>query len=134
MLNFITESAERFGLHLSPKKCELICFHHPRTVNKTAISQITLAGEVLKWKSTVVYLGSGISEDGRTTAAVKHRICHAESVVERLNERVFRRRAVSPHLKGTLSVLLYLCLCSTDYNTAHLVLVIGGALMATFCI
>ena len=100
MLNFITESAERFGLHLSPKKCELICFHHPRTVDKTAISQITLAGEVLKWKSTVVYLGSRISEDGRTTVAVKHRICCAESVVERLNERVFQRRAVSSHLKG----------------------------------
>jgi len=100
MLNFITENAEPFGLRLSPKKCELICFHRPGTVDKTSLPQISVSNEVLKWKSTVVYLGSRISEDGRTISAVKHRVCCAESVVDRLNERVFRRRGVGARLKG----------------------------------
>lgn len=100
MLNFITESAEPFGLRLSPKKCELICFHRPGSVNKNVLPQITVSDKVLQWKTTVVYLGSRISEDGKTISAVKHRICCAESVVERLNARVFRRRAVGARLKG----------------------------------
>ena len=100
MLNFLVTTAEPFGLRLSPKKCELICFHRPGSVNKSVLPQISVAGEVLKWKTTVVYLGSRLSEDGKTTAAVKHRTCCAESVVERLNERVFRRRSVSARLKG----------------------------------
>jgi len=100
MLNFLVTTAEPFGLRLSPKKCELICFHRPGSVDKSMLPQISVAGEVLKWKSTVVYLGSRLSEDGKTTAAVKHRICCAESVVERLNERVFRRRSVCAQLKG----------------------------------
>jgi hypothetical protein len=86
MLNFLVMTVEPFGLRLSPKKCELICFHRPGSFDKSALPQISVAGEVLKWKSTVVYLGSCLSEDGKTTAAVKHRICGAESVVEWLNE------------------------------------------------
>ena len=35
-----------------------------------------------------------------TLAAIKHRICCAETIVKRLNPRVFRRRAVSNQLKG----------------------------------
>ncbi len=100
MLNFITKSAEPFGLRLSPKKCELICFHRPGSVNKDELPRITVSDEVLQWKPTVVYLGSRISEDGKTISAVKHRICCAESVVERMNVRVFRRRAVGARLKG----------------------------------
>ena len=100
MLNFLVATAEPFGLRLSPKKCELICFHRPGSIDKTALPQIYVAGEPLKWKSTVVYLGSRLAEDGKTTAAVKHRICCAESVVERLNKRVFRRRSVGGRLKG----------------------------------
>ena len=72
MLNFITENGEPFGLRLSPSKCELICFHRPGTVDKTALPQISVANQVLKWKSTVVYLGSRILEDGKTISAVKH--------------------------------------------------------------
>ena len=41
-----------------------------------------------------------ISEDGRSISAVKHRVCCAESVVDRLNERVFLRRGVGARLKG----------------------------------
>ena len=100
MLNFLIATAEPFGLRLSPKKCELICFHRPGSIDKSVLPQIYVAGEALQWKSTVVYLGSRLSEDGKTTAAVKHRICCAESVVERLNKRVFRRRSVCARLKG----------------------------------
>ena len=35
-----------------------------------------------------------------TLVAVKHRICCAESVVKRLNDRIFQRRAVNSKLKG----------------------------------
>ena len=100
MLNYITECVEPFGLRLSPKKCELICFHRLGSVDKDALPQITVANELLKWKTSVVYLGSRISEDGKTIAAVKHRICCAESVVERLNARVFHRRSVGARLWG----------------------------------
>ena len=100
MLNFITEKSEPFGLRLSPSKCELICFHRPGTVDKTTLPQISVSNQILKWKPTVVYLGSRISEHGKTLEAVKHRVCCAESVVDRLNERVFRRRGVGARLKG----------------------------------
>ena len=100
MLNYLVATAEPFGLRLSPKKCELICFHRLGSIDKAALPQIYVATEPLKWKSTVVYLGSRLAEDGNTTAAVKHRICCAESVVERLNKRVFRRRTVGGRLKG----------------------------------
>ena len=93
-------TAEPFGLRLSPKKCELICFHRPGSIDKAALPQIHVSSELLKWKSAVVYLGSRLAEDGSTTEAVKHRICCAESVVERLNKRVFRRRTVGGRLKG----------------------------------
>ena len=55
---------------------------------------------ILKWKESVVYLGSSISEDGKTSPAIKHRICCADSVVKRLNKRVFQRRSVPASLKG----------------------------------
>ena len=100
MLDFLVTTAEPFGLRLSPKKCELICFHRPGSIDKAALPQIHVSSELLKWKSAVVYLGSRLAEDGSTTEAVKHRICCAESVVERLNKRVFRRRTVGGRLKG----------------------------------
>jgi len=59
-----------------------------------------LGDTVVPWKSSVVYLGSHFAEDGKTLNAVKHRICCAESVVSRLNTRVFRRREVGYHPKG----------------------------------
>ena len=100
MLDYIVATGEPFGLRLSAKKCELICFHRPGTVDKSTLPEVSVAGEILKWKSSVVYLGSCISEDGKTAPAIKHRICCAESVVERLNKRVFRRRSVPARLKG----------------------------------
>ena len=100
MLNFIVDSATPFGLRLSPSKCELICFHRPGTVDKAALPQIVVGCNTLKWKSSVVYLGSRVAEDGSTVCAIKHRICCAETVVKRLNERVFSRRSVSDKLKG----------------------------------
>ena len=100
MLNFLVETAEPFGLRLSPKKCELICFHRPGTVNKAALPQISVGGMILPWKKSVVYLGSCIAEDGNTLTAIKHRICCAESVIKRLNGRVFCRRSVDNKLKG----------------------------------
>ena len=89
-----------FGLRLSAKKCELICFHRPGTVDKSTLPEVSVAGKILKWKSSVVYLGSCISEDGKTAPAIKHIVCSAESVVEHLNKRVFRRRSVPARLKG----------------------------------
>ena len=100
MLDYIVATGEPFGLRLSTKKCELICFHRPGTVDKSTLAEVSVAGEILKWKSSVVYLGSCISEDGKMVPAIKHRICCAESVVECLNKRVFRRRSVPARLKG----------------------------------
>ena len=37
MLNFIVDTARPFGLNLSPKKCELICFHRLGSVNKNVL-------------------------------------------------------------------------------------------------
>ena len=100
MLNFLVETAAPFGLRLSPAKCELICFHRPGTVDKARLPQVTVGGKILSWKQSVVYLGSCFSEHGITLVAVKHRICCAESVVNRLNDRVFQRRGVNSKLKG----------------------------------
>ena len=100
MLDYIVATGESFVLRLSAKKCELICFHRPGTVDKSTLPEVSVAREILKWKSSVVYLGSCISEDGKTAPAIKHRICCAESVVERFNKRVFRRRSVPARLKG----------------------------------
>ena len=61
---------------------------------------IRLNDIIVPWKSSVVYLGSRFAEDCSTLSTVKHRICCAESVVTRLNPRVFRRRAVDQLLKG----------------------------------
>ena len=101
MLNFIISTAAPFGLRLSPSKCELICFHRPGTVDKNLLPVIYVGDTALSWKKSVVYLGSNISEDGSTLVAVKHRICCAETVVKRLNSRVFSRRAIPNLLKGT---------------------------------
>ena len=100
MLNFLVETASPFGLRLSPAKCELICFHRPGTVDKGTLPVVTVGGKELSWKSSVVYLGSCVAEDGNTIAAIKHRMCCAESVVKRLNDRVFQRRSVHSKLKG----------------------------------
>ena len=100
MLNFIVETATPFGLRLSPAKCELICFHRPGTVDKNTLPIVTVGGKVLSWKTSVLYLGSRIAEDGKTLVAVKHRICCAEEVVKRLNSRLPQRRAINSKLKG----------------------------------
>ena len=100
MLTFLADTAEPFGLRLAPHKCELICFHRPGTVNKGTLPRVNVGDKILQWKSTVVYLGSTFSEDGNTLSALKHRICCAESIVTRLNDRVFCRRTVSDRLKG----------------------------------
>ena len=100
MLNFIINTAEPFGLRLSPKKCELICFHRSGSIDKNALPQITLSGVTIPWKSSVIYLGSCFAEDGKTLPVLKHRICCANTVVERLNNRVFCRRGVNAKLKG----------------------------------
>ena len=100
MLDFLISSAAPFGLRLSPDKCELICFHRPGSVNKALLPVVTVGDKVLKWKVSVIYLGSCFSEHGSTLVAVKHRICCAETVVKRLDERVFQRRGVNSLLKG----------------------------------
>ena len=100
MLNFIVENAAPFGLRLSPAKCELICFHRTGSIDKSLLPQIQVTGKILSWKSSVVYLGSRIAEDGNTMAAIKHRICCAETVVKQLNDRVFARTSVGNKLKG----------------------------------
>ena len=73
-------TAEPFGQILSPKKCKLF-----GSIDKAALPQIQVSTELMKRKRAVVYLGSRLADDGSTTEAVKHRICCAESVVERLN-------------------------------------------------
>ena len=61
---------------------------------------IKLGDHVLPWKTSVIYLGSLFREDGNVLAAIKHRICCAESIVDRLNVRVFRPRAITHAIKG----------------------------------
>ena len=61
---------------------------------------VKLGEKIIPWKSSVIYLGSLFTDDGNSLAAVKHRICCAETIVKRLNPRVFRRRAVNNRLKG----------------------------------
>ena len=100
MLDFIINTASPFGLRLSPAKCELICFHRPGTVDKSTLPAVVVGDKTLSWKSSVVYLGSRIAEDGSTLVAIKHRICCAEEVVKRLGTRVFQRRGVQAKLKG----------------------------------
>ena len=100
MLDFLGDNAVPFGLRLAPQKCELICFHRPGTVDKSKLPQITVGTHILQWKKSVVYLGSRLAEDGSMLSAIKHRVCCAKSVVERLNARVFCRRSVSNSLKG----------------------------------
>ena len=100
MLNYLSETALPLGLRLAPQKCELICFHRPGTIDKNSLPQVKLGDHIIPWKSSVVYLGSRFAEDGRTLAALKHRICCAETVVTRLNRRVFGRRSVEGKLKG----------------------------------
>ena len=100
MLDFIVTSAAPFGLRLSPDKCELICFHRPGTVNKAMLQVVSVGNKELSWKASVVYLGSCFSEHGATLVAIKHRVCCAETIVKRLNDRVFQRRGVTALLKG----------------------------------
>jgi hypothetical protein len=100
MITYLSDTALPLGLRLAPQKCELICFHRPGTIDKNTLPQIKLGDHIVPWKASVVYLGSRFAEDNCTLAAVKHRICCADSVVKRLNPRVFCRRAVGGHLKG----------------------------------
>ena len=100
MLIYLCDTALPLGLRLAPQKCELICFHRPGTIDKNTLPEIKLGEHIVPWKTSVVYLGSRFTEDGSVLAAVKHRVCCAESVVKRLNARVFCRRAVGGHLKG----------------------------------
>ena len=100
MLTYLSQTALPLGLRLAPTKCELIVFHRLGTVNKTTLPTVKLGETVIPWKSSVIYLGSLFREDGSSLAATKHRICCAETVVKRLNTRVFRRRGVSNRLKG----------------------------------
>ena len=67
--------------------------------------QISSSTGIRRWydlavEEIVVYLGSCIAEDGNTLVAIKHRICCAETVVKRLNPRVFCRHSVDNKLKG----------------------------------
>ena len=113
MLTYLSDTALPLGLRLAPEKCELICFHRPGTINKNNLPQIKLGDHILPWKSSVVYLGSRFAEDNRTLTAITHRICCADSVVKRLNPRVFARKSVGGRLKGrfiasaVLASLLY---------------------------
>ena len=100
MIDFLATTAAPFGLRLAPQKCELICFHRIGTIDKNQLPVIKLGETVVPWKTSVVYLGSRFVEDCRTLPSVKHRICCAESVITRLNSRVFKRRAVDQKLKG----------------------------------
>ena len=65
-----------------------------------ASPRVSVGDRVLPWTQSVVYLGSRIAEDGNTLVAVKHRICCAETVIKRLNKRVFSRRNIDAKLKG----------------------------------
>ena len=113
MVTFIAETALPFGLRLAPQKCELICFHRPGSVDKSMLPRVVLGDKVIPWKSSVVYLGSRFAEHGGTLSAIKHRICCAETVVTRLNNRVFKRRSINGKIKGqfvssaVLASLLY---------------------------
>ena len=100
MLTYLSDTALPLGLRLAPEKCELICFHRPGTIVKNTLPVVKLGDYVVPWKSSVVYLGSRFTEDNSTIAALKHRICCAESIVKRLGPRLFRRRAIGGHLKG----------------------------------
>ena len=90
MLNFITSTAQPFGLSLSAKKCELICFHRPGTVNRNALPVVTVNGRALPWQTSVVYLGSRIAEDTRWLQSSTNLL--AEAVVKRLNARVLNQQ------------------------------------------
>ena len=48
MLNYLVATAELFDLRLSPKKCELICFHRSGSIDKATLPQIYVAAEPLK--------------------------------------------------------------------------------------
>ena len=100
MLTFLSDTALPLGLRLAPDKCELICFHRAGTIDKSTLPTVKLGDYTVRWKTSVVYLGSRFAEDGKTLDAVKHRICCAESVVTRLNPRVFGRRSIPGKLKG----------------------------------
>ena len=41
MLDYIVSTSEPFGLRFSAKKCELICFHRPVTVDKSLLPKVT---------------------------------------------------------------------------------------------
>ena len=102
MLDFIIKQCWTFrSAFYHRKKCELICFSLSWYHQQKTIYQGYQSGDrVLPWKQSVVYLGSRIAEDGNTLVAVKHRICCAETVIKRLDKRVFSRRNIDAKLKG----------------------------------
>ena len=48
MLDFLVVAASPFGLNLSAKKCELICFHRPGTVIKANLPVVSVGGKILQ--------------------------------------------------------------------------------------
>ena len=85
MHDFLVDTASPLRLRLNAS------IHMPGSVDKTTLPQVKVGGKVLSWKQSVIYLGSYFSEHGDTLVAVKHRICCAETVVKRLNDRVKKR-------------------------------------------
>ena len=69
---------------------------------KNSLLIVTVCDKVLSWKTSVVYIGSHIVEEGKTMVAGKHIICFAEDVVKRLNMCLFHSRAIISKLKRPL--------------------------------
>ena len=78
---------------------------------------MTIGTHTLKWKNYVVYLGSRFAEKGSTLSAIKHIICCAKSIFDRLNARVFCSHSVSNSLKG--SFIRSAVLASLLYTLEH---------------
>ena len=65
MLTFLSDTALPLGLRLAPDKCELICFHRPGAIDKNTLPIVKLGEYIVRWKSSVVYLGSRFAEGGK---------------------------------------------------------------------
>ena len=68
---------------------------------KNSLLIVTVGDKVLSWKTSIVYIGRHIAEEG-TLAAGKHIICFAEDVVKRLNMCLLHSRAINSKLKRPL--------------------------------
>ena len=79
--------------------------------SKKGLLIVTVGDKVLSWKTSVVYIGSHIVEEGKTLVAGKHIICFAEDVVKRLNMCLFHSGAINRKLKRPLfSVVCFIAL------------------------